>query len=491
MKVRGFAWALAVSAGISSCSGCPPNNGTSAMIHATTGWQIYPDDGNYHYGPSIIMESANNIHMWTCSKSTGIGWDVLRYRHSVDGGRSWTADVIALAPSANSLDQLSTCDPGVIKIGNYFYIGYTSTTNDKGTQNSVFVARSLYPNGPFDKWNGSSWGGNPQPIRTYPGDPSYYGYGEPSFVLLGKKLFVYYSDDQAVQFTNIATVDDATVSDWPAHLVDRGHAIARTRPDQDSADVKYVDSLSSFVAVTTADRFSPNATVAAYQSKDGLTFVPIPYLGARLQVDAHNIGMSGDASGHLSVFVPNFVAYGYSPHGPGTGSSVPPGCGVNAWGCWPTFLDPITFGSAPLATPVGGEVSSIFDWNWSGPKAWDGDSTTVFSSASHATCTAEEWAYVDIGASRSITGITLVPRPQGYGFPIDFTIGTSSDRASWTTVPGQNHSGFANPGSAPVTLTFGAAVTAQYIRIDATMLGKDDLGGCFLQMAEIEPIITP
>lgn len=458
-------------------AGPPP----SIALRATSGWQVYPG-GSYHYGPSILVDTDGSIHMWTCSPGTNGAWDYIRYHHSTDGGHTWTPDVVALQPTAGSMDAYSTCDPGAVKIGSYFYVGYTSTTNSGGTDNDVFVARSTSPTGPFDKWNGAGWGGNPQPILTYTGPATDYGYGEPSLVLMGKKLFVYYSDDEAAQYTNVATVDDATADDWPLHLQDHGHAIARTHAAQDSADVKYVDARAMFVAVTTVDRFTSDASVMAFQSADGLTFVPAPYLGARVQQGAHNVGISGGLDGHLDVGAPNFVAYAYQPAG-------------SSWGNWPTYLDPVDLATAPWGTPVAGEVSSIVggsDWSWSGPRAWDGDPTTVYSSDSHGTtAAAEEWAWIDVGASRPLEGVTLVPRAGGYGFPVDFAIQTSDDAATWTTVPGQSFTGYANPGSSPVTLPFGASVTARYLRVDATRLGADNLGNYYLQLADIEPVVGP
>ncbi|HEX7663842.1 MAG TPA: discoidin domain-containing protein [Polyangiaceae bacterium] len=450
-------------------------------LKASTGWQVYPD-GSYHYGPSILVESDGTIRMYTCSPGTNGAWDYIRYHQSNDGGHTWSADSVVLEPTAGSVDAYSTCDPGVVKVGAYYYVGYTSTTNSAGTQNDVFIARSTSPTGPFDKWNGTGWGGNPTALITYPGASTYYGYGEPSLVLQGKKLFVYYSDDQAVQYTNVATVDDATVDDWPKHLVDHGHAIERTRAGQDSADVKFDDALNAFVAVTTMDRFGPNATIAAYQSTDGLTFTPIPYVGARAQTGAHNVGISGDVTGHITKSIPLFVGYAYQP---------PP----NGWGNWPTFVDPITIDPSTHAVPVAGAVSSIVgttDWNWSGPKAWDGDPTTVFSSVSHAaTDAAEEWVWVDLGATQSVTGVSVVPRASGLGFPVDFTIQTSTDGATFTVVPGATFTGYANPGSTTAAITFGALVSARYVKLDATRLGADDSGNHYLQLSEITPQIAP
>ena len=458
-----------------------PTVATSMGIGATPGWQIYAG-GSYRYGPSILIDADQSIHMWTCSPGEQGAWDFIRYRHSTDHGHTWTPDVIALQPTPGSNDRYSACDPGAVHVGPYFYLAYTSTTNVNGTQNSVFIARGTSPDGPFEKWNGASWGGDPQPIRTYLGNPTQYGYGEPSMVLLGPRLYLYYSDDEAAQFTNVAIADDATQDDWPAHLQDQGHAIARPWSGQDSADVKYVDAFAKFVAVTTIDRFTANASVEAFESADGLHFSPSPYFGARAQNGAHNIGLSGTLNGHFDVNAQNFVAYAYQPVG-------------NGWGNWPTFVDPITIESKPIGTPVAGEVSSIVggnDWSWSGPKAWDGDPTSVYSSAAHgAGCDAEEWAYVDTGALRSLGGVVLVPRPGGLAFPVDFSIQTSPDASSWTTVPGQSHVGFANPGGARVTFTFGQPVSARYIRVDATRLGVDDAATCYFQLAEITPVIAP
>lgn len=476
---------LAHDAGGGSDGG-QPDSGIDAgpaeypSLHATTGWQVYPD-GSYHYGPSILVESDGTIRMYTCSPGTGGAWDFIRYHESHDGGHTWSADAVVLEPTASSVDAYSTCDPGVVKIGSYYYVGYTSTTNAGGTENDVFIARSTSPTGPFDKWNGTGWGGNPTALITYPGASQYYGYGEPSLVLVGKKLFVYYSDDQATQYTNVATVDDATVDDWPMHLVDHGHAVERTRAAQDSADVKFDEELGAFIAVTTMDRFGPNATIAAYESFDGLTFTPIPYAGARVQTGAHNVGISGDASGHITKSIPLLVGYAYQPP-------------ADSWGNWPTFVDPISIEASTHATPVAGSVSSIVggtDWNWSGPRAWDGDESTVYSSVSHgATDAANEWAAVDLGSVQPLVGLTIVPRAGGLGFPVDFSIQTSADGTTYADVPSAIFTGYANPGSTPVVLTF-AGVSARYVRLNATRLGVDDAGNHYLQLAELEPSVAP
>ena len=134
--------------------------------------------GGYRYGPSIIVNTDGSIDVWFSSMGAKGEWDWITYRHSSNGGVTWTSEKKALCPTSGSADFYSTCDPGVVKVGDYYYIGYTSTTNAAGLANNVFVARSKKTDGPYEKWNGSGWGGNPRPIVSYDGNITAYGAGE-------------------------------------------------------------------------------------------------------------------------------------------------------------------------------------------------------------------------------------------------------------------------------------------------------------------------
>ncbi|MBN1774219.1 MAG: discoidin domain-containing protein [Deltaproteobacteria bacterium] len=457
-------------------AGPPPDD--LVRLTATAGWQIYPG-GGYRYGPSIVIDESSTIHVWTCSPGGGGAWDYIRYRSSTDGGHTWTAETVALQPSPGTRDALAACDPGVVRLGGWWYLAYTSTEDARGTDNDLYVARSATPGGPYEKWNGTGWGGAPQPIVVYEGDPAQYGIGEPSLVL-ADRLYVYYTNLDGSGHTDVATVDPPVGDDWPLHLTFHGPAVVRRPWAEDSTDIKFIDALGRFVGLATIERFGPNSGVAVYQSFDGLTFESAVWQGARVQYGAHNIGLSGTPEGHLDPAAANFAAYSYNPP-------------TSSWGDWPTFLDPVAVDTVPRGTVVFGRVSSIVggdpgDWYWSGPKAWDGDAGTVWSSVSHsATAVAEEWVWVDLGTPRELTGATLVPRPGGYGFPVDFALQTSDDAASWTDVPGESHVGFANPGGTPVVRTFAAPVRARCLRLRATRLGADDFGNHYLQLAELIP----
>ena len=143
---------------------------------------IYDPGSNqgYRYGPSMLINEDGSIDAWFSRPgNNGSMWDYICYRHmDVDG--NWGSEEIVLKPTSGGLDAHSVCDPGVIYFGGYYYIGYTGTIDGEGLRNQIFVARSKEPNGKYEKWNGSSWGGDHQPIIRYEGN--YWGVGEISFV---------------------------------------------------------------------------------------------------------------------------------------------------------------------------------------------------------------------------------------------------------------------------------------------------------------------
>lgn len=318
-----------------------PRQGLASVnATASTGNIIYPG-GGYFYGPSIFLDSAG-MHVYGCSPGTGGAWDFIRYQLSTDGGNTWSAQSVVLQPTAGSADAYSTCDPGVIEFAGYYYIGYTSTTNAAGIQNNVFVARSTSPTGPWDKWNGSGWGGNPQPFITYNGDPTTYGAGEPSFVVVGTTLYIYYSwNDRASNGIQTVTTRIATAStsnaNWPGSITYQGTAITK-RSDQgtDSDDVKYVDAYGKFIAVNTASRFGPKAYLQMWESTDGINFMPSNMGRDYMQPYLHNNGLSGDSSAHIDVTTSQYVGYAYG----------------SQWANWQTYLNPIAFSNDSLPGKV-------------------------------------------------------------------------------------------------------------------------------------------
>ena len=293
-------------------------------------WRPSVTHGGYRYGPSMILNADGSLDVWSASTGPGDLIDLVSYKRLYDGGKSCTKETIALKPTPESLDEHWTCDPGVIKFGGYYYIGYTTTADTRGTDNDVCIARSKTPDGPFlEKWTGEGWGILPAPLVEYTGNPDCFGAGEPSFVLLGNTLYIYYSwCDENGASTRVATAD-ATDENWPVTMEFRGECIP-PKKDGDSADVKYLDAYGRFVAVFTEKRFSDNSYVAVWESFDGLRFRPSGFVKTNTAKKLHNCGISGRADGHICAGDPVYLSYAYG------------GAGDGSWGNWATRIHEVT-----------------------------------------------------------------------------------------------------------------------------------------------------
>lgn len=288
------------------------------------GVDIYnpPESGDfgYRYGPSVLVNADGSIDIYLSAPGVNDEWDWIMYRHSPDGGKSWTEEKAVLMPTPDSKDFFSCCDPGVVKSGEYYYLAYTSTVVDGGIDNDVFVARSKTPDGPFEKWNGNGWGGKPEPIVEYDGDHTTYGAGEPSMVVLGDTLYIYYTwRDGEINETRVSTAD-ASDENWPATMVSHGTAISYDAGSSDSADVAYVEDFGKFIAINTVDRFTEESSIGVYSSDDGLTFEKTYCLKTNISHCCHNAGISSRPDGHIRLTDKVYLAYAYGDN----------------WGRWPT-----------------------------------------------------------------------------------------------------------------------------------------------------------
>lgn len=260
-------------------------------------------------------------------------WDQASYQRSTDGGRTWTTEKMVLKPTRKTRDEYSVCDPGVAFWNGYYYCGYTSTENAGGVENHLYMARSTSPEGPWEKWNGSGWGGDKiEPVVEYTRKGG-WGIGEPSMVVKDNTVYLYYTYDAGVPTTRLATApaDDAN---WPGKIVDRGTVITKTG-GSDHCDVKYVDAARRFLAVNTVKRMTKEAYIQMWQSEDGINFEPVGdgrMQGIIYPSGLHNCGLSGDARGHIDINRQQHIAFAYGLDANGNSS----------WASWSTFLQPIT-----------------------------------------------------------------------------------------------------------------------------------------------------
>lgn len=307
-----------------------PDKHINVTIDADTGYDIYqlPSilNSGYRYGASIMDNGDGTLDAWFAM--TGCGsrqWDWISYKHSEDGGKTWSEEKCVLQPTPDSYDHYSCCDPGVIYFNGYYYIGYTSTVNANMCDNCIYVARSETPDGPFEKWNGSGWGGDkPQPILFFTEPQSIWGYGEISFVELNGTLYMYYTLSSASGHYTMVSTANALDENWPATMEYKGIAVGNG--SNDSLDVKYVEEYGKFLAICTDSRLSPDSYLAFYESNDGITFERVDIVKKNVFHYCHNSGMAGTKNGHITKDMTTFAAYAYGPD----------------WGVWNTRVQEFT-----------------------------------------------------------------------------------------------------------------------------------------------------
>ena len=301
-----------------------------------TGYDVYSplegSDWGYRYGPSILLNDDGTMDAWFASPGSGIEFDWFTYRHSSDGGATWSNEVVVLTPSGGTLDELSVCDPAHMKIGDYYYLGYTSTIDATGGGlcNSTFVARSKDIKGPYEHWDGNGWSEASFPIVYFKGTGNSWGEGEPSFVVLDDVIYVYITftgydrTNKMIKYTKVYTAD-AKNENWPSTLEYKGCAReysdgdvdGYTFKDADSMDVAYVEKYHKFVGICTNRRFGTESTIVYYESEDGINFTRISELNTNIIAGCHNCGIMKDASGHIKEGDKMLIGYAYAG---GTGS---------------------------------------------------------------------------------------------------------------------------------------------------------------------------
>ena len=324
------------------------------------------DDGkqDYRYSISLLRDEDGGIDAWFASPGDGVNeYDWVTYRHSGDDGVTWSEEKVVLSPSPCTPDSLSICDPDAFFHDGYYYVGYTSTINknEKGLCNSVFIARSEKPEGPYEKWNGSGWGGVPMPIVYFNGLELGWGCGEPSFVVMDDTLYMYSTRDSFTSNLERLRVTDIRTADlrdpmWPAKLEYRGHTALSEDPSgkdgysyekADSWDVAYLEESRKFIALCTNRRFEDDSCLLYFESDDGVNFERVSECSRNVITRCHNAGIMTDGNGHIKKDDPVMVGYSYA------------GADNSKWGVWCTRVAPAVIGYTKEPDRTGDNESNL------------------------------------------------------------------------------------------------------------------------------------
>ena len=80
------------------------------MATTDDGYDIFaPLDGKwgYRYGPSIMYYPDGSVDAWFATPGTSGEWDWFTYKHSDDGGKTWSKAIVAMRPTPTA-DILSS-----------------------------------------------------------------------------------------------------------------------------------------------------------------------------------------------------------------------------------------------------------------------------------------------------------------------------------------------------------------------------------------------
>lgn len=299
---------------------------------------------SYGYAPTIRRTrrgGEGGYDMIYCSDPDQPGaLDWLRRSRSPDG-RRWSPPEVLLTVSGPEVEH-AACDPSLVRFrapGDahaHEYLFYSGTPVNVGT--AMFVARAERPGGPFAKWTGAEWEVDAPapraiiaPAHAKPDGSGFYGAGEQSVVEVGGRLHGWYTDDtgtagqpcgQPCNRLYFGRTDDPTR--WPERVATNVEGLG-------SIDVKYDDARGLFVLYGIAAPHSAGSHLVRRTSADGVTWseperlagpdgVPHPF-----PAFAHNVGVAGDARGHLAG-PETLVVFGAT-------DPAEPACGL-CWGRW-------------------------------------------------------------------------------------------------------------------------------------------------------------
>jgi hypothetical protein len=303
---------------ISICTACGGARSIPPPIQQFNFFRIVDAVGNpttvqYAYAPSIVLQN-NVYHVFFCSGGNIFpAWDYIRYVNSIDGGQTWSSPIDMLHATAFNGMDLGACDPSVVFFQGFYYMFYGAaiTTAPNVFQTVIQVARANAVTGPYLTYTQrGTWDNTPtdpqiivKPFSTRLQQPSGYGAGQPSVVVLNGKLLMWYTDD------SLYVTQNGDFEPFHLYMLQSSDPVTWT-PDpnqqtnivgQDSPDIKYDPVHNQFVATWVGNMFTPQANLVRAFSSDGLTWSSTQtVISARSFLPfTNNAGATADETGHL------------------------------------------------------------------------------------------------------------------------------------------------------------------------------------------------
>ena len=288
---------------------------------------IFPESGNGSsaFEPCFIQYQSGDIDGWYTVDGgmTGETWIVYNFYDS--GSGQWSDYKSVIQTEAGYLDSYSISQPSAIKLGDYYYVAYTgSSNNEEGTQGNcagLFVARAEKAEGPYEKWDGQSWGGTTKPFLYYDGPDTMPGAGDVSLIELDGTLYIYYSWNSAdlkgepVSEIRLAKAN-ASDENWPGTLQTYG-SVCRGKGQISGLEVKYSEETGKMFGIGIENRGSSDCAIVCFEGNSPEKLSRVSAVRSGIYDSITSIGISGSVNGHIRrrTNLSPFILYSYYAEG--------------------------------------------------------------------------------------------------------------------------------------------------------------------------------
>jgi predicted GH43/DUF377 family glycosyl hydrolase len=304
-------------------------------------FEIVNFDGRaFAYGPAIIQEGETYKSLFCSSGASVAAWDFLRYTDS----NSWRGGAlpVVLQPTSKQVGDgknRSTCDPSIIKVNNWYYVYFTGNT--KGAQASVYLSRTKDLNNQksYELFIGRSslgaaiWsklGSNQEPlpivrpINSIPDEVArqkgWYGAGQQSVVRFDSIWYMWYYDDTGNYHSSSKKINHNIYFKTSYDGINWGESsISFSCPNNsivnrciNSVEVRYNPKSKLFIMFSIDNRHQRKSSLVFRSSRDGQNWSSKQVLCGEpcFPNFSHNLGVSGDSSGHLPFGGRVLIAFG-------------------------------------------------------------------------------------------------------------------------------------------------------------------------------------
>src|SRR5262249_10280751 len=123
----------ALTSGVPPASAEPPSQpvllvgdpGGAGDVDSPTGVVFGPrGEPSAALSAPTVLDDGPLTYLWFCGRS-GPHPSAIGMKYSTDHGRSWSSGTgYSLYPSSDGADRQGTCDPSVVRAGDYYYLAY-------------------------------------------------------------------------------------------------------------------------------------------------------------------------------------------------------------------------------------------------------------------------------------------------------------------------------------------------------------------------------